>query len=235
MSSDRSSTEASGFEQHRYVPPPDSVEIVLVRHGASEAALPGKSFPLIDGQGDPALSEVGRSQAESVARELADERFAGVFVSNLRRTRETARPLVERLGLEPVVLPDLREVFLGELEGGEYRIKVAEGDHLVAEIAARERWDVIPGAESPAEFEGRLRAAVDAILAAVPAGSVAAAFAHGAVIGQLCATATGSRPFAFIHADNGSISRLVVHEDGRRLLRSFNETRHLDRPTGPVG
>ncbi|HEX3737990.1 MAG TPA: hypothetical protein VHV53_10650 [Solirubrobacterales bacterium] len=34
-------------------------------------------------------------------------------------------------------LPDLREIFLGELEGGEYRIKVAEGDPVVVEIAAR--------------------------------------------------------------------------------------------------
>jgi probable phosphoglycerate mutase len=232
---DQATTEGSGFEQHRYVPPPDSVEIVVVRHGASEAALPGKRFPLIDGQGDPALSEVGRSQADSVARELAAERFDGMFVSNLRRTRETAAPLVEGLGLELTVLPGLREVFLGELEGGGYRIKVAEGDPLVARVAERERWDVIPGAEAPDEFEGRLRRAIEAIAGSVPAGSVAVAFAHGAVIGQLCAMATGSRPFAFIHADNGSISRLVVHEDGRWLLRSFNETRHLDRPTGPVG
>jgi probable phosphoglycerate mutase len=233
--SDRSTTEASGFEQHRYVPPPDSVEIVVVRHGASEAALPGKSFPLIDGQGDPALSEVGRSQALSVAEELADEHFSGMFVSNLRRTQETARPLAERCGLAPTVLPGLREVFLGELEGGEYRIKVAEGDPLVAEIARQERWDVIAGAESLEEFGARLRGAIEQIASSVPAGSVAVAFAHGAVIGQLCAMATGSRPFAFIHADNGSITRLVVHEDGRRLLRSFNETRHLDTPTGPVG
>jgi probable phosphoglycerate mutase len=211
------------------------VEVVLVRHGASEAALPGKSFPLIDGQGDPALSEVGRSQARSVAEELADERFSGMFVSNLRRTEETARPLAESSGLEPKVLPDLREIFLGELEGGEYRIKVAEGDPLVVEIARQERWDVIPGAESLAAFEGRLRRAIEEIAATVPAGTVAVAFAHGAVIGQLCAMATASRPFAFIHADNGSISRLVVHEDGRWLLRSFNETRHLDTPTGPVG
>jgi probable phosphoglycerate mutase len=233
--SDPSTTEASRFEQHRYVPPPDSVEIVVVRHGASEAALPGKRFPLIDGQGDPALSEVGKSQAQSVARELADERFAGMFVSNLRRTQETARPLAEPTGLDPTVLTDLREVFLGELEGGGYRIKVAEGDPLVAEILEEERWDVVPGAESPEEFEGRLRAAIETIASSVPAGTVAVAFAHGAVIGQLCAIATGSRPFAFIHADNGSITRLVVREDGRWLLRSFNETRHLDTPTGPVG
>ncbi|HEY2479065.1 MAG TPA: histidine phosphatase family protein [Solirubrobacterales bacterium] len=233
--SDRSKSEAGGFEQHRYVPPPDSVEVVLVRHGASEAALPGKRFPLIDGQGDPALSEVGKAQARSVARELADERFSGMFVSNLRRTQETAEPLARESDLEPKILVALREVFLGELEGGAYRIKVAEGDPLVAEIAGRERWDVIPGAESPEEFEGRLRSAIAEIVASVPSGTATVAFAHGAVIGQLCAMATGSRPFAFIHADNGSISRLIVHEDGRWLLRSFNETRHLDTPTGPVG
>ena len=113
-----STTEASRFEQHRYVPPPDSVEIVVVRHGASEAALPGKSFPLIDGQGDPALSEVGRAQA----------RLGGGGAGRrdvLRRLR--LQPAADagnrgaaagRLGLKPTVLPDLREVFLGELEGG---------------------------------------------------------------------------------------------------------------------
>jgi probable phosphoglycerate mutase len=116
--SEGSKAEASGFEQHRYAPPDDSVEVVLVRHGASEAALPGVSFPMIDGQGDSALSEVGRSQARSVAAELGGEEFSGLFVSTLRRTQETAAPLVERTGLDVRVLPDLREVFLGELEGG---------------------------------------------------------------------------------------------------------------------
>jgi probable phosphoglycerate mutase len=232
---DQGMTEVSGFEQHRYAPPPDAVEVIVVRHGASEAAMPGKRFPLIDGQGDPALSEVGKDQARSVARELADERFSGLFVSNLRRTQETAAPLVEKLGLEPTVLPDLREVFLGELEGGGYRIKLGEGAPIIAEMVARERWDVIPGGESQEAFGVRLRAAIEMISRSVPAGTVAVAFAHGAVIGQLCAMATGSRPFSFIHVDNGSISRLVVHSDGRWLLRSFNETRHLDTPTGPVG
>jgi 2,3-bisphosphoglycerate-dependent phosphoglycerate mutase len=227
--------DSSGFEQHRYAPPADAVEVVLLRHGASEAALPGQSFPLIDGQGDPALSEVGRAQARSAAAALRDEPFSAMFASNLRRTQETAGPLAAENGLEVKVLPDLREIFLGELEGGGYRIKVAEGDPLVIEVARQERWDVTPGAESPEAFSGRLRSAVEEIAAAVPAGTSAVAFAHGAVIGQICAMATESRPFAFIHADNGSISRLIVHGDGTWLLRSFNETRHLDTPTGPVG
>ena len=228
-------TEAKGFEQHRYAPPADAVEVILVRHGASEAALPGQSFAMVDGQGDPALSPVGREQARSVAATLGGEAFSGLFASSLRRTQETAAPLAAATGLEVAVLPDLREINLGELEGGEYRIKVAEGDPLVAEIARQERWDVIPGAESPEQFSGRLRSAIATIAGAVPAGTTAVAFVHGAVNGDLCALATGSRPFAFLNADNGSISSLVVHADGSWLLRSFNETRHLDTPTGPVG
>jgi 2,3-bisphosphoglycerate-dependent phosphoglycerate mutase len=228
-------SEAKGFEQHRYAPPPDSVEVVLVRHGASEAALPGQSFAMVDGQGDPALSAVGKEQARSVAATLGGETFTGLFASSLRRTQETAAPLAAATGLEVVVLPELREINLGELEGGEYRIKVATGDPIVAEIAREERWDVIPGAESPEQFSGRLRAAIAEVVATVPAGTTAIAFVHGAVIGDLCAMATGSRPFAFLNADNGSISSLVVHADGSWLLRSFNETRHLDTPTGPVG
>jgi probable phosphoglycerate mutase len=227
--------EAKGFEQHRYAPPADSVEVVLVRHGASEAALAGQSFAMVDGQGDPALSAVGKEQARSVAAALEAEAFAGIFATSLRRTQETAAPLAAAIGQEVAIVPDLREVNLGELEGGEYRIKVAEGDPLVAEIAAAERWDVIPGAESREELSGRLRRGIAAIVEAVPAGTTAVAFVHGAVIGDLCAMATGSRPFAFLNADNGSISSLVVHADGSWLLRSFNETRHLDTPTGPVG
>ncbi len=225
-------TEAKGFEQHRYAPPPDSVEVVLVRHGASEAALPGQTFELVDGQGNPALSEVGKEQARSVAAALGGESFSGIFASSLQRTQETAAPLAAASGLEVAVLADLREINLGELEGGEYRIKVAEGDPIAAEIARQERWDVIPRAESPGEFSGRLRAAIAEIAAAVPVGTTAVAFVHGAVIGDLCAMATGSRPFAFLNADNGSISSLVVHADGSWLLRSFNETRHLDSPSG---
>jgi probable phosphoglycerate mutase len=63
----------------------------------------------------------------------------------------------------------------------------------------------------------------------------AVAVLHGAVIGQLCRQATDSRAFAFVHADNGSISRLVVDPDGRWLLRSFNDISHLRVRAGAAG
>jgi probable phosphoglycerate mutase len=49
---------------------------------------------------------------------------------------------------------------------------------------------------------------------------------HGGVIGAVLAEATGSRPWAFMGADNGSISHLVGH-NRRWILRRFNDTGHL--------
>jgi probable phosphoglycerate mutase len=46
------------------------------------------------------------------------------------------------------------------------------------------------------------------------------------VIGRALAEASGSRPFAFLGADNGSISRIVV-TDGRWVVRGYNDTSHL--------
>jgi probable phosphoglycerate mutase len=227
--------DRDSFEQSPYELPPGSTELVLVRHGASEAAVVGARFPLVDGHSDPALSEAGREQAEMVASALAGEEIAGIFVSSLRRTQETAAPLTWATGIEPQVIPDLREVFLGDFEGGEYRIRQGRGDPIIKRVFAEERWDAIPNGESWESFGARLGAGVREVVGRVGENASAVVIAHGAVIGQLCRQATGSRPFAFVHADNGSITRLVVHPGGRWLLRGFNDISHLRVRTGPAG
>ena len=148
----------------------------------------------------------------------------------LRRTAETAAPLCARTGMAPAVVEELREVHLGELEGGEFRIRSAQGDPLVRRVFVEQRWDVIPGAEPMHALAERVRAGVGSIVEAVGPGAIAAAVLHGGVIGEICRQATGSRPLAFVHVDNASISRLVVFPSGRWLLRTFNDTTHLEQP-----
>src|SRR3954465_6492698 len=148
------------YPQRRFTPPPGSTEVILVRHGASAAAVPGEPFDLLDGHADPPrppgvppgapappppggrgepfalldghadppLAPEGVEQAEAVARRLAGEPLAALFVTPLRRTQETAAPLAEATGLEPAVVPELREVMLGDWEGGKLRIHAAQGD-----------------------------------------------------------------------------------------------------------
>jgi probable phosphoglycerate mutase len=91
---------------------------------------------------------------------------------------------------------------------------------------ATERWDVIPGAEPAAAFAARVAASMGRI-AARHHGQRVVAFTHGGVIGQALAHAAGSRPFAFVGADNASVSRLIG-ADGRWTVRGFNDTAHLD-------
>jgi 2,3-bisphosphoglycerate-dependent phosphoglycerate mutase len=178
---------------------------------------------------------VGREQADAVAERLVVEDIRRIFVTPLRRTHQTAAPLAHATGLKPAVVAELAEVHLGEWEGGEFRVRVAQGDPLVREIFEQERWDVIPGAESLESLGRRVREAVGRIVEETGPDAVAVAIAHGGVIGEICRQATASRPFAFVHMDNGSVSRLVVHPNGRWMLRSFNETSHLAVRTGPSG
>ena len=215
------------YHQRAFALPPGATEVILVRHGASAAAVPGEPFPLVEGHGDPPLAPEGEAQAELVAERLAGEEIAGLFVTTLRRTLETAAPLVARTGLEAVVVKDLREVSLGEWEGGEFRIRMAEGDPVALQAVAEERWEVIPGAETMASLAERVRAGIDAIATLSGPDVSVAAIVHGGVIGEACRQATGSRPFAFVHSDNGSLSRIIVLPDGSWLLRSFNDTAHL--------
>jgi probable phosphoglycerate mutase len=219
-------SEPRAYRQLRFVPPPGSTELILVRHGESEPAVEGQPFALVDGHGDPALSPEGREQAAKVCARLAGEHIDAIYVSKLRRTHETAAGLAQALQMEPVVDPDLHEVHLGEWEGGAFRRHVAEADPIALQMVQEERWDVIPGAEPLDAFAGRVERAVRRIAERHPDQRVAV-FAHGGVIGQILAHATRSRGFAFTGCDNASISHLVV-QGPSWTLRRFNDTTHLD-------
>jgi len=220
-------TPPEGFRQHRFVPAPTATRVLLVRHGESAPAHPDRPFPLAGGHGDPPLHPEGRRQAELVGARLArSERIDAIYVTTLQRTHQTAAPLAERLGIEPVVEADLREVHLGDWEGGLLRVRAEAGDPIFLDAMARQRWDVIPGAEPLDDFDRRLQAGLGRIVDA-HRGSTVVAVVHGGVIGQLLAHAVGAQGFPFAGADNASISELVV--DGtRQHLRRFNDTAHLD-------
>lgn len=213
------------YRQKRFERPPGATEILLIRHGESRAATADNPFPLVMGHGDPELHPNGIEQARRVGERLRNHPIRAIYVSNLRRTAETAAPLAGHLGLEPIVDPDLREVFLGEWEGGVLRIKAAQMDPVYLRMQEEQRWDVIPGGEPHDVLSGRLMRAIQRIHTNHP-DELVAAVVHGGVVGSILATATGARPFAFNGCDNGSISHIVVVQ-GRILVRRFNDTTHL--------
>lgn len=217
--------EPESYPQAVYEPPPGSTVMVLVRHGQSEAARPDTPFPLVEGHGDPPLSDLGRAQAVRVGQRLARERVDAIVVTSLRRTVQTAEPLARLKGLDPEVERDLREVHLGVWEGGEFRRRVAGRDPLAVRMFTEQRWDVIPGAEAPETLAARVRDAVERLAAAHPDQRVVVV-CHGGIVGEILRLATNCEPFAFVGADNASISEVVVRSD-RWAVRRYNDISHL--------
>ena len=211
-----------------------TTDVLLVRHGEVVPAHPDRPHArLEDGQGDPPLSPLGRTQAEAVGRRLRDAGVDAVYVTTLRRTLETAQPLLDATGLPPRVEPDLRELHLGEWEDGLVLQRLAQGDPVAARVVAEQRWDLIPGAEPAASLAARVRAALQRIAAAHPGGRVAV-FTHGGVVAQALALATGAPPFPFLSGRNASLSQVVLAGE-RWTVRRFNDTAHLADDLSRVG
>jgi probable phosphoglycerate mutase len=205
--------------------PPGATEVVLVRHG-SAVRRPGEP-DMTDGHNDPPLSPAGREQADAVAERLGGSAFAAIFVTPLRRTAETAAPLARRLALVPEIVSDLREVHLGDRELG-FDPQALGPDPVAARLLAEGRWDVIPNAEDMDAFGVRVGRGMDQVADAAGPDGAALAVVHAGVIAEACRQVTGSQAFAFLYAENGSLTRLLRLRSGRWTLRSFNDGAHLE-------
>lgn len=218
-------SEQKVYRQTTFVRPSGATEILLVRHGESRAASQDNPFPLVQGQGDPELAEIGREQAEKLGRRLADHVIDAVYVTNLRRTHETAAPLCRYKNLTPTVEQDLREVHLGDWEGGKFRIMAHEEHPQILAMHEKQEWGEIPGGENNTELNERVARGLNRIIQRHP-DQVVMVVVHGGVIGSILHLATGCHPFAFTSANNASISHLVAHKGRINVLR-FNDTSHL--------
>jgi probable phosphoglycerate mutase len=225
MTSSKDTPAPKEYRQHRYTAPPGATQLILVRHGESRAATPANPFPMVEGQGNPELAANGRQQALRVAERLRDMPIDAIYVTSLVRTVETAAPLATHLGLEPLVEPDLREVHLGDWEGGLFRIKAFENDPVFQQMQAEQRWDAIPGAESRSQIQDRVGRALANIASRHP-DQLVVAVVHGGIVGHILSHAASASHFAFNGCDNGSISQVVL-VDGRIIVRGFNDTSHL--------
>jgi len=136
-----------------------TTRILLARHGETEWNRVGRW----QGQADPPLNDTGRQQARVLAAQLEDDGIAAVFSSDLRRARETARIVAERLGLPLTEEPALREIDVGSWSGltrEEVRDRYPEGfaRWLAGEIGH--------DGETREELSRRVVAAVERIAAA---------------------------------------------------------------------
>ena len=206
---------------------PNVGQLVLVRHGQQQWPSGPRTTPA--DYVDPPLSETGQRQAQAVGAALALEPIDAVYCSHLRRAHETASAVAGAHGRTPEVYPELREVevYRDLPEGMTVREAIREPIlRGVNERFVRERsWDVFPYTETSAEFRHRIVTAIEGILAG-HSGANVAVVCHSGVINSYIAHVLGLREDMFFRAGHTSVSR-VLAGDGRRVVRTLNETHHL--------
>lgn len=210
-----------------------AAELFIIRHGD---AIPGPDEIIPGGiYDDLPLSSIGREQSQALAERLGVVPFAALYSSPLRRCQETAAPLAEKLGLPITIVPDVREVQIGDViplpDGGDLEAlteALRERQRQIARLAgASGSWDDIPGSESSRALRERVVAALDEI-ASRHIGERVAVFAHGGVINAYAAETLGLQKDFFFPAANTSIT--VVRVAGRqRVLYVLNDLAHVRR------
>jgi alpha-ribazole phosphatase/probable phosphoglycerate mutase len=129
--------------------------LILVRHAEPDESVRGRCY----GRLDVDLCPDGLRHADELAAELERAPVTAVYTSGLLRARATATPIAERLGLEPVVVDELRELDFGELDGLPLDDIAVRFPELLAWTETPSRVQ-FPGGESVAELRRRVLAAV---------------------------------------------------------------------------
>jgi alpha-ribazole phosphatase/probable phosphoglycerate mutase len=153
------------------------MRLFLVRHAEAEESARGRCY----GSLDVGLSAKGRSQCVELARAFASEPIAAVVSSPRIRAVETAAAIAESHGLEVCVVPDLRELDFGELEGRTYDEIAASLPELYAAWMTKPTEVRFPGGESYADLHVRSLAAVSRLRTAEE-GQTVVAVTHGGVV-----------------------------------------------------
>lgn len=77
--------------------------VFVVRH--AERADGGRPSGMSQGPADPDLSPAGKARAERLAAMLKDAEISRIFVTEFKRTQQTAAPLAASSDVEPSIVP----------------------------------------------------------------------------------------------------------------------------------
>ncbi|MET9961517.1 bifunctional RNase H/acid phosphatase [Streptomyces sp. NPDC006326] len=200
---------------------------VLLRHGET-ALTPQKRFSGSGGS-DPELSPAGRRQAAAVAEALAARGTVQTVVSSpLRRCRETAQAVADRLGLPVTVEQGLREVDFGAWEGLTFaEVQERFPDDLQAWLGSPKAAPT-GGGESFAAATRRISATRDRLLAA-HAGRTVLLVTHVTPVKIMVRLALGAPPESLFRMElsAASLSAVAYYADGNASVRLLNDTSHL--------
>jgi broad specificity phosphatase PhoE len=152
----------------------------------------------------------------------------------LQRTLQTAEAIADRLELDIVTLPDVREYDFGEASGLTWAEVAERYPDLIAAVRARtSAYPVYPGEEGRDRFRARVCGAIWSLCELYAPDLTVAVVTHAGPIVVACLEVLGlpyQRPAPFA-VDNGSITTIDLRPSGSVLVAT-NDTCHLQEDHG---
>ena len=183
--------------------------LILVRHGATSLTAEKRFSGGLAGS-NPGLTDEGRAQVREVADWLAPigEAVDVVITSPVRRTRESAEIMAERLGIDLVEEPGFAEMEFGTWDGMTFaEVRDRRPDEIEAWLG---QLDVSPGGgESFREVEKRVEDALSRVLETY-AGKTVVVVSHVTPIKILVAHAVDAPLTALFRMELSTASVCVV-------------------------
>jgi ribonuclease H / adenosylcobalamin/alpha-ribazole phosphatase len=199
--------------------------LLLLRHGQTELSRERR----YSGRGNPALTDLGRRQADAAAGYLAHrDDIAAVISSPLQRAHDTATAAAKALGLDVTVDDDLTETDFGAWEG----LTFAEASARDRELHGRWLRDTAvnpPDGESFDAVAQRVGRARDRIIAE-HGGATVLVVSHVTPIKTVLRLALDAGPTILyrLHLDLASLSSAEFYPDGAASVRLVNQTSYLE-------
>jgi len=194
------------------------VEILLIRHGESEADL----LNVHEGRADFSLTDLGHRQASAMAERVSSEiPPEKIWSSTLRRAKETASYLAEHMGCEVIYEDDLREFNNGVFAGVDFE----EAKKLPLPEHPHER---VQDGESFIEFRMRIEMIFSEIITTSTQNRIAIV-AHGRVINNILQSFLKNpitKDYWFKTGDTGM--HLIEITERDRVIHFLNDRKHLD-------
>jgi broad specificity phosphatase PhoE/ribonuclease HI len=201
-----------------------ATRLLLLRHGQTELSTQRR----YSGRGNPALTDVGRRQAEAAAQFIAQRGgVAAVVTSPLQRAYDTAAAAAKALGLDVTADDDLIETDFGSWEGLTFA-EAAERDPELHRTWLRDTSIVPPDGESFDSVLERVQR-VRKRLMAEHAGETVLVVSHVTPIKTMLRLALDAGPGILyrLHLDLASLSIAEFYPDGASSVRLVNETSYL--------
>ena len=192
----------------------------LVRHGTTQYNLENR----FQGHLDIPLSNQGIEQAKKLADYLKDKKIDAIYTSDLKRAEQTAEYIAAAKSMKYRLLPSLREVDVGELEG----LRWHEVKKEYPDWVKKQHVHGYPGGETRIEIERRVSNLWDSVVKRHKGDGVVLV-THGGIIKALICQILGisQEDRSNFIVDNASVSTIIVADSGAKL-KMLNNTVFLE-------